>query len=661
MKYIALSKLAADAVEVVGTTATRVNAPDLQAVAAAIASDGEAVCVVAEVGSIDDSLVRTINTAQRISRRPVGIIPFASEHLARLAALMRPWPGSRPDAATHVVYSVDNDSVSSLKKYDGAAGSLKLIDSADTKGLYHQLLKGGTSFSAQLNGRQTFCFLDSSACLHPDLFDHFAQIDGVLTPLKCPIDHFLVQSCHSPFRWPDFGKQYLSVPMGFLLLGNASTFITSTRVQSLVPDLLPLYLSCANAGMTAGEIVRELNAHSRALRIDEDPFVLFGNPQSKIVNRALVESLHSQPLDPPSLDRYRSHLYALSRLLQNLRFSRDQILGLPPTGLLLDADVRSLVGNVNQHLRAIEKDGSASDQEKMFQSKASASAKQLQNTLKNFDRKDKDFCEQLHTASRAFTAQTLRFRSLAAIDATPSLSADLESFATALLRTGRAASLGGLSEALLALWKQKQGYYYFFTDRLESLFLPQSPYYTSYRCPSCSSNLLCKPQQYVGLYPTETYDSRQQLVCPRCLMVRDTSALHASTIEGRFASANDEIQIEITHRNQSRNPEWIFASFHLNDPNNVSANLARQTFSRLLEGVAASSIGMEPRTVAPGEEWRGVISVKGVPDKIFYLLIECHLFIDGCWNWLSFTRRAAHLDEWLKSEQYRGTVPQAQR
>jgi hypothetical protein len=406
----------------------------------------------------------------------------------------------------------------------------------------------------------------------------------------------------------------------------------------------------------------ELNAHSRALRIDEDPFLLLGHPESRIVQQSHSSQQHSQAVDAPSLDRYRTHLYALGALLQNLRFSRDHVLALTTPILQLDSDIRSLVGNCGQHLRDIKRKGtSASPEEKQFHANAAAGARQLENSFSKLNSKEKTFAEQLERVSRTFSAQTLRFRSLGAISATPTVRADLEAFTAALLRTGQKDALSTLSTGLLDLWKQTQGYYYNFADNMERLFLPDSPFFTDHRCPSCGSSLLNKPQRYVGLTPTDSYRVRQQLVCPRCLVVRDASFLHSTQIESSFLTEGDKVQIEIRYRNQSRNPEWLFGYFHLNDPNNVSAHLSGDIFKRLLSGLSLSSNDWQPRTLAPGEMWSGVISVEGIPRDLFYLLVECHLFIDGCWNWLSFTRRAAKLDGWLESSECLGTLPQVSR
>ena len=81
-------------------------------------------------------------------------------------------------------------------------------------------------------------------------------------------------------------------------------------------------------------------------------------------------------VDADFLDRYRSNLYSLGDLLQNLRFSRDHILGLPSSVHLLDGDLRSLIGNSGQHLRAIEAKGeSATQEEKRFQADAGSSSR----------------------------------------------------------------------------------------------------------------------------------------------------------------------------------------------------------------------------------------------------------------------------------------------
>lgn len=662
MDYFVLSDdegNAAHQIKVAGSHKLSLNTPSI---VDALASAAGSSCIIADLHLIDDVLARAINTAQRISGKAVGIIPFSAPYSGALARLLRPYHGDLPTEASYIAYSVDNEAISSLGCASSILGRVQLYASDQTTAVCKELAKGGSCFAAQINGRQTFCFLDSRACIHPDSFGQLEGTPGIITPKSCHVKHFLIQSCHSPFCWPDFGRYYLSVPLGFILRGSALTFITSTRVQSLVPDLIPLYISCANAGMSVGDILLELNQHCCALQIDEAPFLLFGHPDSRVVHRTPTAKYHFQTVDSALFDRYRSHLYALGSLLQNLRFSKDYILGLPASVLQLDPDIRSLVGNCGQHLRAIKRKGaSASPEELRFQTNTAVSAKQLENSINRFGTREQVFSEQLDRVSRAFNAQTLRFRSPAAIAATPTTHTDLEAFTAALLRTGQKDALASLSRSLLDLWKQKHGYYYYFTDNVEHLFLPESSFLTDYCCPSCGSNLMSKPQRYVGLNPTESYQARQQLICPRCLMVRDASLAHSASLDCSFREHGDSLHIEISYRNQSRNPEWLFGYFHLNDPNNVSANMATDLFNRLLIGTSPISGDWEPRTIAPDEVWHGVISVEGICKDLFYLLVECHLFVGGCWNWLSFTRRKPHLDQWLESSEYLSSVPRSEK
>jgi len=227
----------------------------LSSIVSALVSAAGSCCVVADVHLIDDALARAINTAQRMSRAAVGVVPFSVPHAGALARLLQPSPGCPPAEASYIAYSVDNDAISSLNRDRGAtAGATKVYPSDHAHDVATALTGGRMCFAAQLNGRQTFLLLDPHSCIHPDSFGQVEGTPGIITPKNCNVRHLLIQSCHSPFRWPDFGKTYLSVPLGFVLQGSALTFITSTRVQSLVPDLIPLYISCANAGMSVGDI-----------------------------------------------------------------------------------------------------------------------------------------------------------------------------------------------------------------------------------------------------------------------------------------------------------------------------------------------------------------------------------------------------------------------
>jgi hypothetical protein len=130
-----------------------------------------------------------------------------------------------------------------------------------------------TCFAGQASGRQTFIQIGCKpvACLFQDLSGTLRDDSGSVSPNNSIVEHILLQSCHSPFVWPDFGGNYLSVPLAFLFGTITRTFITSTRVQSLIPGLVPLYFHLASKGRTAGEIVVALNAlagNRGAIRID---------------------------------------------------------------------------------------------------------------------------------------------------------------------------------------------------------------------------------------------------------------------------------------------------------------------------------------------------------------------------------------------------------
>src|ERR1043165_1137878 len=204
--------------------------------------------IIADVGQIDDELVKEINITQRVHGLAVGVLPFSPDYPDRLSAICHPVKGRRNTDLKLATYSADTehaDEVSALFKGDSRVCHVK-----PSKHILPGFASGEfDAFAGVTNGRQTFCMFGDSFCLHPGIDD---ATESMLTPQKLNIRHWFLQSCHSPFVWPDFGN-YLSFPLAVLLRGNASSFIASTRVQAFIPHVLASYCQLVLRGMALGD------------------------------------------------------------------------------------------------------------------------------------------------------------------------------------------------------------------------------------------------------------------------------------------------------------------------------------------------------------------------------------------------------------------------
>jgi hypothetical protein len=124
----------------------------------------------------------------------------------------------------------------------------------------------------------------------------------------------------------------------------------------------------------------------------------------------------------------------------------------------------------------------------------------------------------------------------------------------------------------------------------------------------------------------------------------------------------------VRYVNTTDRPQFVFAFHRLTDPNNVSASYnakdvhsieRHKIYKSLLRGTEALPKQWEPRFLPSGHsvEFDGRIVIGGA--HLFYLLVEIHLFIDLCWNWISFTLARGGIDDWLASAEYRKVIPRS--
>jgi hypothetical protein len=292
--------------------------------AAALTNEAVATVIVADVGQIDNRLAAVVHDAGRRGIS-VGLIPFDGSRPAALMRLIDGDAGVRSTKARIGLYSsrgLDHDFAQSAAAPDGAAvvrlqrktqrdGGTDYASPDDA--CFRVQTESFTALGVVTEGRQTYCLL-GMGCIHPTISDPPV---GRLSPKDIAADHWLLQSCHSPYAWSDLGA-YLTVPLAVALAGQARTVICSTHVQTYIPDLLAVYVDLLNAGRSAGEIVLALNAHASRMGVDRDPFILLGRPDA----RAIVPS--GQPVPKAATRRSVAgrNLGRLHRLITNLEFIR---------------------------------------------------------------------------------------------------------------------------------------------------------------------------------------------------------------------------------------------------------------------------------------------------------------------------------------------------
>jgi len=570
------------------------------------------VAIVTDIAQIDDELARKVTDFQRETGISIGIIPFSMEHSETFERHLTPTTGAVLEQSTSVLYSLDKGFTNDLKllsKQNNCSSSLTTFD-LNSKGIdvaQAVKLRPLTLFAAQASGRQTFIQIgcDPAACLYPDLEAKHGGHVGSISPNNSQIEHILTQSCHSPFVWPDFGANYASVPLAFIMGRTTRTFICSTRVQSMLPGLIPLYFNLARKGRTVGEIVAALNALARDLLIDNDPFILLGNPDSKII--ALPCSRADGTGEDINSSRTRvffNHARTLANIIDNLNFT--------------------------MRLFHLEDEPSVKE------------AKRLKATIDNL--------------GLEFQAKFPRLRGPYRFPGANQAS-DVASFASSLIRQGKNNPLEVIQLQMRKYWYIKHGFYYYFSNCLEELYLPDGCFLTAARCPVCQSRLFEKRFVYGGSGSPPDYKERTQEVCSRCLVTADINPLVRNSVKRCVIKTDAGIFANIEYTNTSTQTQWVFAFGKINDPNNTSEKLKTKIRTAVLGSVALSQPEMKALLVKPNDTATFTFQVTGIKSDLFYLLLEVNLFVDGCWNWFGVTWRSKGLKSWVDNELYEKTLP----
>ena len=242
MRILSLSKSTAEAFRSLNLDFTAIEPAELQA---ELISSSDPAIVVAELSQINNRLADCIEMgcAAGIS---VGIVPYDPRYTESFGRLLASSVGVRESAATVGLYSsrgLDLDfrelsfpfagKIVKMKRKSEAEGMVTSPDDAALQITRHDF----TSLAVVTEGRQSYCLM-GMGCLHPTIS---APELGRLSPRDIRARHWLLQSCHSPFMWPELGS-YLTLPLSIALTGGAESVICSTHVQTYIPDLLNAYL-----------------------------------------------------------------------------------------------------------------------------------------------------------------------------------------------------------------------------------------------------------------------------------------------------------------------------------------------------------------------------------------------------------------------------------
>jgi hypothetical protein len=550
-----------------------------------------ALALIADIDQIDDVLARRLSAHSRERSIPVGIIPYAPAYSARLRDLLKP---STTQTLGKQVGAYDITGSLDKRHDDHQIPPVMVLKDNDVDIVLQQ--HRWASLAITTAGRQTYCLL-GKGCLHPSLE---APPKGVLGAHSLDCDHWMIQSCHSPFVWSDLGT-YLSIPLSFLLRSRASTFVCSIRVQTYVPGLLRVYLDNVRSGQAVGDIVVLMNRYCRQLSIDIDPFILFGNPLSRIAT---------------------THVAKETIVGGTCQYS-------PPS--------RPKLQNVARNLAFLEK-------EEHFQLKKAAKAGHYLPALVRLNR-------EVQHLLRVYDTQLPQHRAGVSEDS------DLDAVAFHLSRSHAHFSLRAPSLRIRKVWEATEGYYYHLGESLDRSYVPLGVSEGDGKCAVCSSVLIRSELSYAGAWPTPDYQQRTRYVCARCLVVSDLSSVYEHSLVTRFTKRNQGCALHVHYVNDTAKPQWVFGFCKATDPQNISANTAKRQYRQLVSKLKLSQKYWEGVTLQPGATQEFALTVTDVPAGVFYFLVEMHVFVDFCWNWLSFNYRATGLHDWVESEIYREVVP----
>lgn len=463
------------------------------------------------------------------------------------------------------------------------------------------------------DGRQTYCGLGESLCLHPEIED---LEKGIAGPASIGARHWFIQSCHSPFIWSDFGT-YRTVPIAIMMDNPcAKTVICSKRVQIRVPGIVDLYIALCLEGHPIGEVVLRLNEHVDYRRFDTAPFFLLGDPSCRATPINFIQKVLplGYPVDQFSHEKkLQLFLHRALSNLSNMTSTRNKLFG---------------DGNRGGH----KEQGRA------------------------------------WNASQRFPAQQAREE----IRLQGAGSSSLEGLWNRYYEEQR--PLRPLSVDVARLFLQTDGYYYRIGPAVSN------HHYVTIGIEPTGDGQYRRKELNVsnGVHPLDEY--RIRMHTDRDLATMDVS----SRLEPGLRCQRTGSHIEFSYTNMDDDYKWIFGCVFFSDPNNVSKHKSANVFWKLMSNLKIEVVAdvttagaracrdrsphdksawiFDGKELSKDDTYTMAIQLQlGGGDAIFYALVEAFIFVDFCWNWLSFTYRSNGIEAWMNTNDYRrsiGLVPQ---
>lgn len=560
--------------------------------------------IIADSHQITDCLhYRSVCLSRRLGIQ-IGFIPFHPSFKGAVNRLLQPLPETSNDyVGAYDSEYPDTSYGRSERKLLSTTQRVQLIGNNTPDSAV--LEKSWLALCVSTSGRQTFIQFGDRGCLHPGMEN---PPQGVLTPTDIRCDHWMLQSCHSPFVWTQYGS-YLSFPLALILRGNARSVICSTKLQTFTPGILLLYVSLLRFGYSTGDICEALNRYSELMNIDDTPFMLLGRPDLLPVIGA---------------SRFESH-YANKGLSEKI-----------PSCTMRMVQLRNNINNIKFLL----------DRHTFyFNDRIDSDSGKLEEVREIFLQASRTYSENLPLFRWQVTAGKMEQSLVEMYD-------DIRN----RIIDDIWAQLRRLPNLLRKVWVPKTGYFYYFGPTLER----------SYRFTYSKTDIengeskTRKKLQYIGEGAAQDYEWRHQTVSARGLVTKDCSDRYVDFIALNVNKCGNEWQISLSFKNLSGEPKYLFAFVKLTDPNNVSVNTGERVYRELLNEVTLEypNGNWEAVTVSDGGEVSYSAKFSIMAPRLFYLLIEAHVFVDFCWNWVSETLAFPCIDDWLNSEQYRRAIPQ---
>ncbi|MEK6263050.1 MAG: hypothetical protein AABP62_31100, partial [Planctomycetota bacterium] len=472
-----------------------------------------------------------------------------------------------------------------------------------------------TALALTTNGRMTYCQLGEDGWMH-SMADF--QGEHVATPENLQCLHWFIQSCHCPFAWPPYGE-YKSVPVSLITNGDAKSVICSAHAQTYIPDILKLYLDCIQQGMCVGQVVQCLNRYCRLWGVDGEPFILLGHPGTRVIDtQSATTRVNATVHNSETISLSQSHPLTLSSIAANLSY------------LLYEP-----------HFQFHEK---LEDVKEERNDHGGSATKDYETHLRSVVEKSERLINLVNQ-------RCIHLRSTTSPLSSPS---QVLPFWNQHLSTNVAHEFSRLEDGVKGIFSAFPAYCHHLGDRSEHSYLPEQAMSDGTACPSCGVHVVRRLSNYGAAFPVPDYLQRENWICPRCFMVRDANRLTSDRIVASTEESGRSLRFSIRYQNASKRLQWIWGFPIIAECQNYAARCSPNIYRKLVSSVPLQKTSdWSGRLVEPGEvvEFKG--QVEPLPEEVFYFQIECHLFIDFCWNWLCFTHLGKGMHKFIQCSEYR--------